>query len=101
MRGHRRQLHASMRTIVAAMLLVHCSSAFGLNPRLDVSQYAHTAWKIREGFSRGVIDAIAQTSDGYLWLGTEFGLLRFDGIRNVAWQPPSGQNLPSDYVRSL
>ena len=44
---------------------------------------------------------MAQTTDGYLWLGTEFGLLRYDGIRNVPWQPPSGQQLPAMTILSL
>lgn len=65
-----------------------------LNPSLDVSQYAHTAWTNREGFSVGATFAIAQTPDGYLWLGSEFGLYRFDGVRVVLWQPPSGQRSP-------
>ena len=65
------------------MLLAGCAGAFALDPSLDVSQYAHTAWKIREGFTKGMIYGMAQTPDGYLWLGTEFGLLRFDGVRNV------------------
>jgi ligand-binding sensor domain-containing protein/signal transduction histidine kinase len=72
-----------------------------LNPALDVSQYAHTSWKIRDGFTKGQINSIAQTPDGYLWLGTDFGLLRFDGFRNVPWQPPLDQHLPSDNIRSL
>src|SRR4029077_9599244 len=37
----------------------------------------------------------------YLWLGTEFGLLRFDGVRNVPWQPQAGESLPDSWVRSL
>ena len=74
---------------------------FALNPSLDVSQYAHAAWKIGEGFSEGIIRAIAQTPDGYLWLGTEFGLRRFDGVRAVPWEPPAGQHLPSSDIRSL
>ena len=37
---------------------------------------------------------MAQTPDGYLWLGSEFGLFRFDGVRTTQWQPPGGQNLP-------
>jgi len=41
----------------------------------------------------GAIFGIAQTSDGYLWLGTEFGLLRFDGVRTTPW--PSDRILPS------
>jgi len=74
------------------------SGAYGLDPALDVSQYAHTAWKIREGFTKGQIISIAQTPDGYLWLGTEFGLLRFDGVRNVPWQSPPDQQLPSSFI---
>src|SRR5215471_7290034 len=77
------------------------SSAFALDPSLDISQYAHTAWKIRESFSKGYITSIAQTPDGYLWLGTEFGLLRFDGVRAVPWQPAAGEQLPSNQIRSL
>jgi signal transduction histidine kinase/ligand-binding sensor domain-containing protein len=56
---------------------------------------------VRNGFSRGAIGSIAQTPDGYLWLGTEFGLLRFDGLRAFRWQPPAGEQLPSNYIRSL
>jgi signal transduction histidine kinase/ligand-binding sensor domain-containing protein len=82
-------------------VLLLCPCAFALNPALDVSQYAHTSWKIRDGFPKGIILAIAQTPDGYLWLGTEFGLLRFDGVHNVPWQPPPDQALPSNYIWSL
>src|ERR1700760_1446334 len=85
----------------ALVLLMYCTCAFALNPDLDVSQYAHTSWKIRAGFTRGAIDSIAQTPDGYLWLGTEFGLVRFDGVRAVAWQPPAGQTLPSSFISNL
>jgi len=96
-RGHRQR-----RAVVAlGILLACCRCAFALNPSLDIKQYAHTAWKIREGFSKGAIYSIAQTPDGYLWLGTEFGLLRFDGVRNIPWQPPPDQHLPSGGVRRL
>jgi signal transduction histidine kinase/ligand-binding sensor domain-containing protein len=76
------------------VLLGGNQSFFALNPDLDISQYAHTAWTARDGFSVGAIFAIAQTPDGYLWLGSEFGLFRFDGVRAVPWQPPAGQLLP-------
>src|SRR6516162_11425489 len=77
--------------LVLAGVLLACPRTFALDPALDISQYAHTAWKVREGFTKGTIVSIAQTPDGYLWLGTEFGLLRFDGVRSVPWQPPSGR----------
>ena len=83
------------------MFLACASRALALNPTLDVSQYAHTAWKVSEGFAKGITFAIAQTPDGYLWLGTENGLLRFDGVRIVEWQPPPGERLPSADIRRL
>ena len=84
-----------------AWMLAWCSGASALNPGLDISQYAHTAWKIRDGFAKGTILSVAQTPDGYLWLGTELGMLRFDGVRPVPWQPPPGQSLPSSTIRAL
>lgn len=80
-------------------LACHCASA--LNPSLDISQYSHNAWTIRDGAFTGTIESIAQTSDGYLWLGTQFGLLRFDGARFVPWKPPVGMRLPGSDVSSL
>jgi len=84
-----------------SFLLASGAWAFALNPTLDISQYAHTAWKVREGFTRGTVFSMAQTPDGYLWLGTEFGLVRFDGVRAVPWQPPGGGQLPSNFVEKL
>ncbi|HEV3199385.1 MAG TPA: two-component regulator propeller domain-containing protein, partial [Bryobacteraceae bacterium] len=98
MRGtHGRRVRAFLFT----GLLAASQYAFALNPALDMSQYAHTPWRIRDGFSKGSINSIAQTPDGYLWLGTPFGLLRFDGVRNVPWQPPADQHLPSSFIFSL
>jgi len=82
------------------VILAYCTCAFALDHSLDISQYAHTAWRVRDGFARGLIYSIAQTPDGYLWLGTEFGLLRFDGVRAVAWTPPKSQ-LPSNNITML
>src|SRR6202171_893775 len=90
------------RAVIAlGILLACCPCASALNPSLDINQYAHTAWAVREGFFKSTITSIAQTPDGYLWLGTEFGLLRFDGVRSVPWQPPAGEHLPGGSIRSL
>jgi signal transduction histidine kinase/ligand-binding sensor domain-containing protein len=65
------------------------------------SQYAHTAWRTQDGFFRGTPQAITQTKDGYLWIGSEGGLVRFDGVRFVPWTSPNGQKLPSNSIHAL
>jgi signal transduction histidine kinase/ligand-binding sensor domain-containing protein len=88
-------------TLVLCLLAGLCPCAFGLNPSLQINQYAHKAWTIREGFFKSKVLSIAQTPDGYLWIGTDSGLGRFDGVRIVEWQPPAGEHLPSSFIRSL
>jgi ligand-binding sensor domain-containing protein/signal transduction histidine kinase len=96
-----------MRTVrggagtLVGILLLWCTCAAALDPSLQISQYAHKAWTVRDGFFKGSIYAIAQMPDGYLWLGTEFGLERFDGVRSVPWQPQKGERLPRGRIRSL
>ena len=67
-----------------------------------LSQYAHSAWRLQDGALSGVPNAIAQTADGYLWIGTSTGLVRFDGIRLVPWVPSDGsQTVPSSIYSLL
>jgi signal transduction histidine kinase/ligand-binding sensor domain-containing protein len=59
-----------------------------------ISQYGHTAWRVQDG----LIDspsAITQTADGYMWIATRSGLVRFDGVSFDLWSPPKGQSLPA------
>jgi signal transduction histidine kinase/ligand-binding sensor domain-containing protein len=92
-------IHA--RACATLILLACCPCASALNPSLDIDQYAHNAWTVRGGFFKGSIAAIAQTPNGYLWLGTESGLVHFDGVRTVPWRPPAGEHLPDGSIRSL
>jgi signal transduction histidine kinase/ligand-binding sensor domain-containing protein len=59
-------------------------SALGTSVR--ISQYGHTAWRMQDGVLKAGVTKIAQTTDGYLWVGTRGGLLRFDGVRFVPWE---------------
>lgn len=76
-------------------------SASALDPERRISQYAHTAWRVRDGIFAGAPIAITQTTDGYIWIGTHSGLLRFDGVRFVPFTPPAGKRLPNPAVHSL
>src|SRR5215470_499031 len=95
------QLNIIRGLVLSCFVLACCSPAWALDPTLDVSQYAHEAWKIDDGFTNSEITSITQTPDGYLWLGTELGLYRFDGLKNVQWHPPADQDLPSNWIFSL
>jgi ligand-binding sensor domain-containing protein/signal transduction histidine kinase len=63
------------------MAVAYCGpAAFGIDPNRTLSQYVRQRWGIEHGFPRGPVYSIAQTRDGYLWIGTEKGLIRFDGL---------------------
>ncbi|HUD65241.1 MAG TPA: two-component regulator propeller domain-containing protein [Candidatus Sulfotelmatobacter sp.] len=81
--------------------LLWCAPGLALDPSLEINQYSHTSWTRRDGFSVGAIFAMAQTPDGYLWLGSEHGSFRFDGVRSVPWQPPAGHHFPYHAPYSL
>jgi ligand-binding sensor domain-containing protein/signal transduction histidine kinase len=85
----------------ALIIAFSASVLFGLDPKLALTQYVHTNWTQRHGFALQSVKALAQTKDGYLWLGTATGLYRFDGINVVPWKPASAASLPSREVRVL
>ena len=59
--------------------MVLLNTAYAIDPNRAMSQYIRDRWGTDQGFPRGPVYAITQTSDGYLWIGTEAGLVRFDG----------------------
>jgi signal transduction histidine kinase/ligand-binding sensor domain-containing protein len=78
-----------------------CAPANAVDPSRQISQYGHTAWRVQDGVFSGSPYAITQTADGYLWIGTQNGLLRFDGVRFAPWTPPGGETLPGSAIYSL
>lgn len=72
-----------------------CVTSSALNPDWQLYQYGHRTWKIADGFLPGPVHAVAQDSNGYLWVATDQGLFHFDGVRFTPWTPPDGSQLPS------
>ena len=64
-----------------AVCFLCATAAFAIDPGRAMSQYVRERWGTERGFPRGAIHAITQTADGYLWIGTEQGLVRFDGVQ--------------------
>ena len=85
---------------VSVLVSLSASIANGVDPNRRISQYGHTAWRVQDGAISSA-GPIAQTMDGYMWLGTHEGLMRFDGVRFVRWQPPKGESLPGGPFTSL
>ena len=71
-----------------------------LDPQKAITQLVHTSWTEREG-APGSIRALAQTTDGYLWLSTASGLYRFDGARFTRFEPAAGEELPGTSLGML
>jgi ligand-binding sensor domain-containing protein len=86
-------------SLVAGALTV-AAPAWALDPDKSITQLVHTAWTAKEGAPTDV-SALAQTTDGYLWLGTTSGLFRFDGIRFVRFQPRGDEALPGLRIHRL
>src|SRR2546421_57810 len=84
-----------------ALLAVLAECAFALDPNHRITQYGHTAWTVQDGRLPGSVYALAQTKDGWLWVGTAFGLLRFDGVRFSPLAGPEDEPARTEAVSAL
>ena len=94
-----RQTWRWLSAIIAGVCLA--TVAYALDSTKDVSQYVHDRWDAEKGFLGGTAFAICQSQDGYLWIGTERGLVRFDGADFTLMQYPLSQTAPIGAVRGL
>src|SRR5262245_4841033 len=63
--------------------------------------YNVRVWQIDDGLPQNTVWAITQTKDGYLWVGTQQGLARFDGIRFTSVDNPAAADLKHGYITAL
>jgi ligand-binding sensor domain-containing protein/signal transduction histidine kinase len=67
--------------MLMGLVVAYCAfTAQAIDPHRELSQYIQDHWGSEKGFTGGSVTAVAQTADGYLWIGTERGLIRFDGL---------------------
>src|SRR5580658_7327693 len=95
----RHRLRKGLLKGIALLCLVN--TAFGLDPTRRISQYVRDKWGEDKGFIGGRIYAICQSDDGYLWIGTERGLVRFDGSNFALIQRPVPSSPAIGAVRGL
>jgi len=82
-------------------LIVAAEPALALNPGKAITQYMQTAWTSESGLPQNSVQAVAQTTDGYLWFGTQEGLTRFDGAHFTTYTRQKTKGLASGFIQSL
>src|ERR1019366_9485900 len=84
--------------LVIALLTV---PAWGLDPKLALTQFGHDVWTTSNGLPQDSVRAIAQTTDGYLWFGTTDGLARFDGVNFTVFNASNTPLLKQSVIGAL
>ena len=86
--------------LLAALAVLSAAPAAALNPQTRLQDYNHTMWTVKDG-APAEIGTMAQTPDGWLWLGTSSGLYRYDGVHFEHYPLPDGDELSHSKIRSL
>jgi ligand-binding sensor domain-containing protein/signal transduction histidine kinase len=90
-------------TRLVLLLAVICVSgpAYASDPNRTIAQYLRERWFSDRGFNASAVTALTQTPDGYLWVGTDKGLLRFDGSSFRAFPRATPTSFPIGPVQAL
>src|ERR1039458_4761645 len=88
-----------IRLVAAAVLLA--APGMALDPRKAITQYLQSVWATDAGLPQTSVFSIAQTTDGYLWVGTEQGLARLDGVRFTVFDRRHNPGLAANYIQRL
>ena len=96
--------HHWLRWLCAVSLpaLMLCASPVqALKPDKTFAHYVLDTWSIQDGLPQISALSLAQDRTGYLWVGTQSGLARFDGVRFVTYTPEDVPALPGIWIRAL
>src|SRR5687768_7796920 len=88
-------------TLGVMCVLAPLQSAIALDPSKATTQYVHSTWGTDQGLPQNSVNRILQTSDGYLWVGTQAGLARFDGVAFTVFDQTNTPALHDDYISDL
>jgi ligand-binding sensor domain-containing protein/signal transduction histidine kinase len=82
------------------LVALNLAAAVAAADRSD-SPFSVDAWSTEQGLPGSVVISMIQTRDGYLWLGTQHGLVRFDGIQPTVFDEESTPGLNNDQIDYL
>src|SRR5271157_4040955 len=87
--------------LIGALVLSAAKTEGSLDPAKAITQYTHDVWQTEQGLPQNTVPAIVQTRDGYIWFGTELGLVRFDGVRFTVFDEANTPVIKSNIVVAL
>jgi len=73
------------------------ATALAIDSPRELSQFGHDVWLTENGLPQNTVHAIAQTADGYIWIGTEEGLARFDGVKFTVFDKQNTPEIKNNY----
>ena len=88
-------------SVCILVLVCFVTQMYAIDPRRSISQYLLETWGSEKGFPGGSVSGIAQSPDGYLWIGTDRGLIRFDGLNFRVVKNASPAAYPIGPVQAL
>ncbi len=93
----------SPKHLISVVLMVNLGllASTGLDPSRLLSQYQHTQWTTDDGLPQSSVIDIQQTDDGYLWFGTQEGLVQFDGLHFRIFDTRTNPNLKNHFINDL
>jgi diguanylate cyclase (GGDEF)-like protein len=87
--------------LLCTLALASPGGAYGIDAGQPLSQLRLDTWSVRDGLPSRVINAIAQTPDGFIWLATSAGLIRFDGVSFDTYNTDNTPSLPANTITVL
>jgi signal transduction histidine kinase/ligand-binding sensor domain-containing protein/DNA-binding response OmpR family regulator len=91
----------AIRGLLAILFVAAAAPSLALNPALQPTQYVFDNWQIADGLPQSTVQALARTPDGYLWVGTQEGLARYDGARFAVFEPGNESAIPNKDITAL
>ncbi len=86
---------------VVLLIVLLCSNALALDPNRTLSEFAIQVWLTESGLPQNTIQTITQTRDGYIWIGTQEGLARFNGVSFLLFDRENTPQFKSNDIRTL
>src|ERR1700757_3714025 len=92
---------ASRKAALLVALLFPAGTAIALDPHQSLRHYGYQSWQTDSGLPQNTVHDVVQTSDGYIWLATEDGLVRFDSVKFTVFKHRDTPQIGSNLIYSL